>query len=296
MGLPKPRSWKEAVVRWGKEKAGKVTIDDDVRKFDWLHAHLGSVRDINTIGREFVDSIMQCRGVCASNPDPRNATANRYVALIAGVLNAAEKEWGWGTRAPTLKRYQEPESNGRCLTPQEWWSLWKELPKHLRLAATFAISTGLREARVFGLRWECLSQDRSLSFVGKANKIGNSIPMNATSLRVLQECRLMSVVSPEYVFLYQGQPMKEHGQASFKKAVERAGIGHVMWKDFRTTFNSWLAQRGVPREIRARLMGHTTKEVQDRYTRLYVEHLRPFSEIIDSVLAQSTGQQSEKAL
>lgn len=290
MGIKAPRSWKEAVVRWCKEKEGKASIETDKSRFKWLDSYLGKVGDVNSIGREFVDTIMQERGVRGSHPDPRNATANRFVALVGAVLNAAEKEWEWGTRAPVLKRYPEPESNGRCLTVEEWRLLERELPEHLRLAATFAVSTGLREARVFGLLWSQLDlKIMSLTFAGTANKIGNSVPLNSSAISTLTKCRSRQIVSPEWVFLYQGRPMQEHGQASFKKAVERAGIGHVRWKDFRTTFNSWLAQRGVPREIRARLMGHTTKEVQDRYTRLYVEHLRPFSEIIDAVLAQQTG-------
>src|SRR5690606_36374754 len=98
-------------------------------------------------------------------------------------------------------------------------------------------------AKVFGLRWDQISlTDRTLTFGGTANKLGNTIPLNASAMGVLQSARSQSVVSPEWVFLYQGKPMKEHGQASFRKAVERAGIGHVRWKDFRTTFNSWLAQ------------------------------------------------------
>lgn len=294
MGIKAPRSWKEAVVRWCKEKEGKASIETDKSRLAWLDGYLGKVGDLNQVTREFVDHIMRERGIVPAAAAPQNATANRFVALIGAILNAAEKEWEWGNRAPVLKRYPEPESNGRCLTPEEWWSLSKELPKHLRLAATFSISSGLREAKVFWLRWADVTPEGSLSFAGTANKIGNSIPLNATSLQVLADCRSLPVVSPEWVFLYQGKPMQEHGQASFRKAVERAGIGHVRWKDFRTTFNSWLAQRGVPREIRARLMGHTTKEVQDRYTRLYVEHLRPFSEIIDAVLAQQTGQEIAK--
>lgn len=292
MGVKPPHSWKEAVVRWCKEKEGKASLDEDLRKLSWLSPHLGSVSDINTIDRDRVDSIMQVRdGVKCGVACSANATANRHVALVSAILNAADREWGWGTRAPKLRKYLEPESNGRCLTVEEWRSLEAQLPAHLKLAARFSLSTGLREAKIFGLRWQSIDMDRRcLSFLGTANKLGNSIPLNASAMSVLTECRSAQIVSPEYVFLYDGKPMKEHGQASFKKAVARAWIGHVRWKDFRTTFNSWLAQAGVPREIRARLMGHTTKEVQDRYTRLYVEHLRPFSEIIDTVLAQSAGQ------
>lgn len=296
MGVKRPRSWKEAVVRWCKEKEGKASIETDMLRFKWLDQFLGGCGDIGKITRDYVDGIILSRpGVSAAVATAKNSTANRIVALVSGVLNAAEKEWEWGNRAPVLKRYPEPESNGRCLSVEEWWSLWKELPKHLQLAAMFSISTGLREAKVFQLRWQDLSQERSLSFAGTANKIGNSIPLNVTSWQVLTECKSLPVVSPEWVFLYQGKPMQEHGQASFRKAVERAGIGHVRWKDFRTTFNSWLAQRGVPREIRMRLMGHKTSEVQDRYTRLYVEHLRPFSGIIDTILSQPTGDSVAQA-
>lgn len=296
MGVKPPHSWKEAVVRWCKEKSGKASLDEDLRKISWLDPYLGNVSDLNAIDRDRVDGIMQLRdGVSCGVACSANATANRHVALVSAILNAAEREWGWGTRAPKLRKYLEVESNGRCLTVEEWRSLETQLPTHLRLAATFALCTGLREAKVFGLRWESLNQDRSLTFAGTANKIGNSIPLNAASSQILSACRSSSIVSPEYVFLYEGKPMQEHGQASFKKAVTRARIGHVRWKDFRTTFNSWLAQAGVPREIRARLMGHTTKEVQDRYTRLYVEHLRPFSEIIDTVLAQSVGEKTTQA-
>lgn len=295
MGVKKPRSWQEACVRWIKDKSHKVSIADDESKIAWLDEHFGSVHDLNTITRERVDGIMQLRGV-SSQASAANSTANRYVALIAGILNAAEREWEWGTRAPVLKRYKEPESNGRALTVEEWSLLQRELPTHLGLAATFAVSTGLREAKVFGLKWPMLMENGSLTFTGTANKIGNSVPLNNTALSIVAECRSRQIVSPEYVFLYNGKPMKEHGQASFKKAVERAGIGPVKWKDFRTTFNSWLAQRGVPREIRMRLMGHKTSEVQDRYTRLFVDHLRPFSEIIDSVLSQSPGHKEQKTV
>lgn len=307
MGVKPKKSWKEACVRWVREKQHKVDIGNDEAKISWLDQHLGHVTDVNSIGRALVDAIMQQRGVRSSNPDPRNTTANRYVALIGGILNAAEKEWEWGTRAPVLKRYPEPESNGRCLTLEEWNKLQTQLPEHLGWAATFSLSTGLREEKVFSLLWTQLGTEmNTLTFSGTGNKLGNTIPLNQTAQDVLRAIRCRPVVHSTNVFTYPREvkidgrktmvirPMKEHGQASFKKAVKRAEIGHVRWKDFRTTFNSWLAQRGVPREIRCRLMGHTTKEVQDRYTRLYVDHLRPFSEIIDSVLAQQTGLQIAK--
>lgn len=291
MGIKPPRSWKEAVVRWSREKQGKVTLWRDVRMFNYLDAHLGHITDLNQITRDRVDAIMQLRGV-SGEPSSANSTANRYMVLIGSVLATAEREWGWENRTPRLRRYKEPEagSAGRALTVEEWGLLVKELPIHLRLAATFAVSTGLREAKVFGLKWSMLSGNASLAFAGTGNKIGNSIPMNATAIQVLSACRSAPIVSPEYVFLYEGHRMRRHGEA-WNKAVKRAGIGHVRWHDLRVTFNSWLAQNGVPEQIQKRLVGHATSGVHDRYTKLAVEHLRPFSEIIDTVLAQEDASE-----
>jgi integrase len=297
MGLKPPKSWKEAVVRWCHEKSSKVTLNEDIRKFNWLDPHLGSCQDLNQITRDRVDAIMQLRGV--SGPASKvNSTANRYVALISGVINAAEREWEWGNRAAKLRTYQEPPagSASRALTLGEWWKLALELPNHLKLPATFSLSSGLREAKVFGLRWADLDiQGRCLSFSGTGNKLGNLIPLNATALQVLEECRSLSVVSPEYVFLYNGRPMKEHGQAAWQKAVKRAGIGPVRWHDLRVTFNSWLAQNGVPEQIQKRLIGHAVSGVHDRYSKLAIEHLRPFAEIIDKVLGDSNERVRETA-
>jgi len=210
MGLKPPKSWKEAVIRWCHEKSSKVTLNEDIRKFNWLDPHLGSCQDLNQITRDRVDAIMQLRGV--SGPASKvNSTANRYVALISGVLNAAEREWEWGNRAAKLRTYQEPPagSASRALTLDQYLSLERELPSHMRSGARFALSTGLRESMVFGLKWKMLNlENRSLSFDGTGNKLGNAIPLNDSALHVIRTQKAASIVHAEYVFLYQGKPMK----------------------------------------------------------------------------------------
>jgi site-specific recombinase XerD len=297
MGVKPPRSWKQAVVKWLDEKAGKVSIQDDIERLKWLDQHLGTVSDIGRISRECVDGIMQLReGVHVSRPSSANCTANKYVALIAGILNAAERQWQWGNRAPRLRYYKVLKDKGRALTVEEWKRLETTLPKHFRLAATFSISTGLRAAKVFGLKWTDLKQDRSLSFNGTGNKIGNSIPLNATAQAVLKECRSMPIVHATNVFTYAGRPVKGYSKDTLRDALERAGIERIRFHDFRGTFISWLAQNGVPRDIRMRLAGHTVGDSHDRYVHLNVEHLRPYSQIIDTLLAQSGGQSYPKQL
>lgn len=298
MGVKPPRTWKEAALRWLDEKAGKVSIQDDKDRLKWLDQHLGSVSDIGGITRERIDAIMQLRaGVHLSQPTSANCTSNKYVALIAGILNAAERQWSWGNRAPRLRYYKVLKDAGRALTVEEWKKLETELPEPLRSVATFSLSTGLRTGKVFALTWSQVNfTARRLAFVGTENKIGNSIPLNSTAMSVLHRLKSWKVVHKERVFTYAGKPVNYYGRECWRAALGRAGIERIRLYDLRHTFNSWLAQNGVEKDIRMRLVGHKVGDSHDRYTHLNVEHLRPYSQMIDTILAQSNGQTGDKQL
>jgi integrase len=288
MGVKPSKTWREAVVRWVADKAHKASLKDDRQRLDWLDAGLGRL-SLNEITRELVDGIMQAReGVSTSVATSQNRTANHYVALIAWILTAAEREWEWGNRCPRFRTYPVKEYQKRALTVEEWRRLAMRLPPHLRRIATFSITTGLREAKVFGLRWSSANLERrSLTLGGTRNKLGVSIPLNMTAMAILQECRSLPIVHADRVFIYDktGLPMRQHNMDSWQGAFERSGVPYIRWHDLRSTFISWLAQAGVPKEIRMRLAGHSTKDVHDSYSIYEVEHLRPYSEIIDRLLA-----------
>lgn len=290
MGVKPPRSWKEAVVKWLDEKSGKVSIQDDIERLKWLDQFLGSCGDINSITRERMDAVMQLRGVSAV-ASSSNCTANKYIALVAGILNAAERNWSWGNRAPRLRYYETLTDVGRALTVSEWFRLEKELPTHFRPVATFALSTGIRASKVFSLKWSQLNQD-VLSFSGTGNKLGNTIPLNRTAMSVLDQIKRRKIVHATNVFTYAGRPFKYYGD-SWQRALERAGIERIRFHDLRVTFNTWLAQEGVPEQIQKRLLGHSTNQTHDRYTMLNVEHLRPYSQIIDRLLSQPERERKE---
>lgn len=290
MGIKPPRPWQDAVNKWLDEKAGKMSIQDDVERLKWLDQFLWSVPDLCLITRDTVCGIVQLReGVSATEATSQNCTANKYVALIAGILNAAEREWGWGNRAPRLRYYKVRTDIGRALTPMEWQCLKPQLPQPLKSTATFAISTGLRASKVFGLQWSQIDMAGSkLSFIGTGNKLGNTIPLNVSAMSVLKSIREGKVVHATHVFTYAGRPIRYYGDA-WQTALERAGVERIRFHDLRVTFNTWLAEKGVPEQIQKRLLGHSTNQVHDRYTMLNVEHLRPYSETIDAILAQSSG-------
>jgi hypothetical protein len=53
--------------------------------------------------------------------------------------------------------------------------------------------------------------------------------------------------------------------------------------------NSLLAQRGVPAEIRARLGGWSVRgsKIQDGYTHLFIDHLRPYVTMLDEAVQEA---------
>lgn len=284
MGIKPAKSWQDAVVRFVKERGANASIKDTVQRITWMDQYLGKVTDIREINRDGVDGIMQKRGVLTT-PCSANSTANRYVAVITAILNAACREWDWIERSPKLKTYPEPSGSEKWLSVEEWGSLESELPQHLLGPATFALGTGLRKAKVFGLEWAQIDlKRRCMTFKGTANKSGNTIPLNDTAMRAIEMAQALPVRHVTYVFTYEGQPLGSYGRAWYN-AVDRAGLD-MNWHGLRHTFASWLGQEGVPEGVIDRLGGWNVKKsaTRERYTHLNMEHLRPHAAVIDRLL------------
>jgi integrase len=300
LGIKPPKSFKEMCVRWAREKSGKVTWHDDVRSIAFWDQHFGNLNDIRLINREKVDEIAQKEWTITEGPSAVNNTANHYVSILTSMLNQACRVWDWIERSPVLRRY--PISSGRkaWLKPEQWFGLEAVLPVYLARPAVFNLATGLRRAKVFGLEWPQIDMaGRFMSFEGTANKLGNTIPLNDTAMAVLQEIRAGKVVHPVRVFTRDGAPIVKCYEAWYT-ALEQAGLEStrtapvtgVCWHTFRHTWNSWLAQRGVSKEIRQRLGGwaEMVSDSTDRYTHLDIESLRPYAAVIDTVLTRSVDE------
>ncbi len=100
---------------------------------EWWGQHLDQVTDIRLITRERVDELVQKHrsGVSVQVAVPANSTANRYVASLTGMLNAACKRWDWIERAPLLMHHPEPEGRDSWLTVAQWRVLEQQCPEHL---------------------------------------------------------------------------------------------------------------------------------------------------------------------
>lgn len=185
MGAKPPKSWKEAVVKYLKERQHKPSYDTIVQRLSWWSPHLKHIHDIKSITRDMIDSILSKHRNVTALPSPANTTANKYAGSVGAVMTAACREWGWN-----------------------------------------------------------------------------------------------------------GEPLQDYG-AGWYKARSRAELADFPWHGFRHTFASWLGQNGCPETALDQLCGWAEKDTRSIYTHLNVETLRPYAEIIDSLLGTKSAQASK---
>ena len=129
------------------------------------------------------------------------STANRYMALLRAMLNAAVR-WGWIEIAPYVPMYKTKVNEPRWITKKEFARLETELPHHLAAMALFAVNTGLRKTPLTELKWSWVDLENDhISIPAQFMKDGKSfgIPLNEWAKAALE-----SVLNenPEYVFTY----------------------------------------------------------------------------------------------
>jgi integrase len=276
-------TWNEAVTRWLKEKAHKATLDNDKMHLRWLHPYLDG-KYLDAISRAYIDRITEERRLCGVT----NATVNRTLEVLRAILNRAANDWEWLERAPKVHMLHEPKRRIRYLTPDEARKLLSELPEHLADMAAFSLATGLRKANVTGLRWSQVDLDRAVAWIhpdqAKARK-AITVPLNADALQCL---RKQLDRHNEYVFVYQGHPIRQVNTKAWKAALHRAGITDFRWHDLRHTWASWHVQNGTPVSVLQELGSWESPEMVRKYAHLSAEHLAPYAGNVGSLLSDNS--------
>jgi integrase len=269
------RTWHDAVLRWLDEKQHKKSLADDAQMLEWWTQKLGDLK-LSKLTR---DLLMHYIGVKAKETTP--SRANRYLAVMRGVLRAAEREWQWIDRAPVLKLYQEPRGRVRYLSAEEKARLLLALPHHLRQMARFSLATGLRQANVLKLRWEQIDLDRKIAIIDASEMKNNEVhglPLNAEAMSVLLAEKGKH---RDYVFSYKGQRMVALQHRTWQRALARAGIENFRWHDLRHSWASELVQAEVPLIAIQELGGWRKYDMVRRYAHLSPQNLRKYAEVLD---------------
>lgn len=287
------RTLAEAIERYVKDHGDKKSIRDDTRSANWWLAQFASV-NVKYFDELTAETIRDIRDEELGRPGRRGpikpATVDRKLSFLRSVLRAAKLKWEWVDDAPFVELFNDEEERERYLEPHEVHRLIEVLPQPFADMALFAVTTGLRQANVFQLKWsEVNLAGRFARFAGVKMKNGKSfsIALTPTAIEVL---RAQVGKSDEYVFPKEdGTPHMWLPSWLWAKALEDAGLDDVRWHDLRHTWASLMRQSGVSLADLQEMGGWKSAKMVQRYAHLDVNHLRPMAEVMDGILSRRTG-------
>lgn len=259
------KSFKEACKRWLTERGHKRSIQDDKDKIAYLEPKIGD-KLLTDLDRDTIEGVLP--------DDVKAATRNRYRAFIRAVLRAAEREWDWLERAPTLRSESEPRRRVAFLTREQAESLIAHLPEKYRCPVRFALLTGLRRSNVFGLCWDNVNLEQGVVVVhADEAKAGERIivPLNSQAKALLQ-----GLPEPHTGRVW--GDMDRVWANTWESACKRAGVPGFRFHDLRHTWASWHAMAGTPLSVLQELGGWHSPQMVQRYAHLSPEHLAAAAE------------------
>lgn len=283
--------WSKVATRWMNETT-KRSKDMDLMILAWLEPHIGD-EPISAIDR---DAIEELRKLCLDDGEKKRspATVDRYMCLVRSILKACVDEWRVLDRAPKVPMYRPESKEPRWLTRDEWKRLDAELPVHLRLAAHFAVLTGLRMRAMLSLTWDRVDMQACRLWIpGNQQKAGRTlgIPVTAEAIAVLKKLRKLNPEGSN-VFQWQGRPIDDVNGKSFQDAMKRAKIEGANWHSLRHTFATWAVQNGVTLQELMGLGDWKSYSMVLRYSHMAPDHLAEAAAKISTKKAQRKGQKA----
>ncbi len=135
-----------------------------------------------------------------------------------------------------------------------------------KLAFEYLVLTATRSGEVRGARWDEIDLDTETWTVpGDRTKTGkpHRVPLSSRALEILADATAIADASG---LLFPSPSSRELSDATLSKLLKERNIGAVP-HGFRSSFRSWCADTGTPREVAEAALGHTIAGVEGAYQR-----------------------------
>lgn len=177
-------------------------------------------------------------------------------AYVVGV-----EEWGLvlPRGVPRTSRPQLPPGRDRRVRQEEIDSILANTEsEELESIVLLAVETAMRRSEILGLKWERIDLKRRSAYVPKTKTdTPRTVPLSSAAVAVLNV--LQRDIGPVF-----GITSRCASQA-FKRAVNRAGLADLHFHDLRHEATSRLFERGLNVLEVARITGHKSLVMLNRY-------------------------------
>ncbi len=216
-----------------------------------------------------------CRGTKRSP-----STVVRYMAAISHVFSTAVNEWGWVEYNPVskVKRPKEPRGRVRFLDDEERTKLLdackESVNPFLYVIVVLAITTGMRQGEILGLKWKDVDLVRSCAVLHETkNGERRTVPIPQFAAQFLIELSKVRRIDTPLVFPGKKDPLKPIDiRNMWDDAVAKAKLEDFRFHDLRHTTASYLAMNGATLAEIAEVLGHKTLQMVKRYAHLSDAH------------------------
>jgi integrase len=145
----------------------------------------------------------------------------------------------------------------------------------LRAVVLIALTTGMRIAEVFGLKWGDVNYREGLIAVRAKLKGGKMryVPMASELADELR--RFPAILGQDRIFPPEPGAKRERQRVdkSFETVLEMARIEDFRFHDLRHTFASWYMMNGGDLYELAKTLGHSNIKMTERYAKLGKKHI-----------------------
>ena len=228
---------------------------------------------------------------------PRSpTTVLRYMASLSTVFTTSVKDWGWVEESPmrNVKKPKAARGRVRFLDDDERERLLvackESRNKWLYMCVILAMSTGMRQAELFSLKWSDVDlKDGFLILHETKNGERRRVPLAGHGLELLREHAKVRRIDTPLVFPSDKNPQKPIDlQQPWETARKHAEISDFTWHDLRHCTASYLAMNGASMTDIAAILGHKSLQMVKRYAHLSDGHV---SSVVASMNAKIFGAQ-----
>lgn len=213
---------------------------------------------------------------------PRSpTTVLRYMASLSTVFTTAVKDWAWLEDSP-MKNITKPKAargRVRFLDDDERERLLiackESRNKQLYLCVILAMSTGMRQAELFSLKWSDVDLKEGFLILHETkNGDRRRVPLAGHGLELLREHSKVRRLDTPLLFPGIKNPLNPIDlQQPWETARKHAGISDFTWHDLRHCTASYLAMNGASMADIAAVLGHKTLQMVKRYAHLSDGHV-----------------------